>query len=83
MAQRHFFDAIPEPQSNLQSLLETVKALKVSVEMLCGHRQLGPAAHIFVQADAPNAVGVGDLWIDRDGRARYWNGSIWVKVLAT
>jgi hypothetical protein len=74
--------SIPDPQPTLDSLSETVRALKQVVELLAGQRLGGAAAHVFVQSAAPTAIGVGDLWIDPSNSSvmRYWNGNLWTKI---
>lgn len=81
MVEKHIYPAVPEPQPTLPALYESVKTLKIAVEMLTGQRPLGRAAQTFVQTTQPVTTGVGDLWIEpTSGSLQYWNGSAWVAL---
>lgn len=76
------YPSIPDPQNSVESVAETVRALKMAVEMLSGQRRGGPAAHVFVQLNTPTAISAGDLWIDpiHNSIIRYWTGTEWLKL---
>lgn len=75
------YPSIPDPQPTLESLSESVRMLKLAVEVLTGQRSGGAASHHFVQETAPTAIAKGDLWIiPSTSLVRYWNGSLWVKL---
>lgn len=75
------YPAIPDPQPTVESLADTVRALKIAVELLTAQRAGGAASHTFVQETVPVAIGTGDKWIiPSTGLIRYWDGSQWVKL---
>lgn len=77
----NIYPAIPEPQPTLDALAETVRALKIAVELLTAQRGHAGAAHVFNQDEAPTAIAVGDFWITKDASLiRYWNGTQWLKL---
>lgn len=80
------FPSVPVPTSDPDALLETVIALKQTVEMLTGQDQgNGYAPHVFVQPGVPQALHTGDLWLCTtlsNSTFNIWNGSQWVKIAA-
>jgi len=75
------FASIPEPTPTVEGLLETVQALKTTVEVLAGLRAGQPAAYVFLQSSIPSQPKVGDLWINSgNGVMTYWNGTTWLLV---
>ena len=76
------YPSIPDPTNTVDSLLNTVRALKQSMEQITGQRANGAAAHVFAQDDPPTAIAVGDFWIDTNAKSalRYWNGNEWVLI---
>lgn len=79
------FPAIPEFTNTFEGMAATIRALKLSVEMLAGMRQgesFG-APQVFVQGAEPNRALTltykkGDLWIDTStNRVHFWTGSGW------
>jgi len=77
------YPAIPDPNPDITSLTETVRALKQAVEALTGQSKTGGAAHVFTQDTVPTAIAVGDIWIEGPigaGTMRYWNGTQWLGV---
>jgi hypothetical protein len=73
------FPSIPDPQSNVDSLYSTVRALKYTVELLTGQSGAVAAARVFVQAPVPSPLASGDLWIDtsRNNKLLTWDGIDW------
>lgn len=76
------YPSIPDPQNTVESLAETVRALKMTVETLAGQRDGGRATRAFEQVDEPKNPRIGDTWVDKTdaGRVRLWNGTYWVDV---
>lgn len=77
-----YYPAIPDPQPTVESLTETVRILKAAVELLTAQRGDAAAAHVFVQSTTPEAIHLGDIWIDKQNSSviRYWTGDAWTKV---
>jgi hypothetical protein len=79
------FAQIPEPTSNIEDLLSTVKALKQTTEMLIGARGTSRPTQTFVSQQPPTALGIGDRWckpaLTSTDKASeyYWNGKDWVR----
>jgi hypothetical protein len=79
------FPAIPDFMNTPESIGESVRAIKISVELLTGQRQgesIG-APDMFVQVNTP-AFGpqtqfrVGDLWINPEAKTLlFWDGQQW------
>lgn len=75
------YPAIPDPQPTVESLTDSVRMLKLAVELLTRQRGNGGASHVFYQDDTPVAVSTGDLWIDMSAsRLRFWNGTEWANL---
>ena len=78
------FPSIPVPTDDPKSLLESVNALKQTVEMLTGQDTTTDksAAHTFVQASAPVALHVGDMWLCTSTVYSFniWDGFNWLKI---
>ena len=77
------FPGIPEPTPLLSGYLETIRALKQSVELMIGTRGSVASTVTYVQALAPlpTDVKVGDRWIDSTSSIeRYWSGTEWVDL---
>lgn len=78
------YPAIPDPTPTVESLAETVRVMKVAVDLLTGQRTGGTAAHTFTQETTPTALTTGDLWIvPSTGAVSYWDGSGWLVVNPT
>lgn len=78
------YPAIPDPTPTVESLAESVRVLKMAVELLTAQRAGGAAAHIFLQETAPTPIQAGDLWIvPSTSLIRYWNGLNWLKLTIT
>lgn len=73
------FPAIPDPHPTPESLAESVRSLKIGMELLTGQRPGAQPSCTFVQAAVPTPVSVGDRWVDNDGVERYWTGVEWRK----
>ena len=77
------FPSIPDPGATLDGVLEAVRPLKQSVQLLVGqagaeHRG---APRMYIQKIIPRSDHIGDLWINTDTNAlSYWNGSSWIKL---
>lgn len=78
------FVQIPECTEDPQSMLRTIQAMKVAVEMLMGVRgDLRPSI-TWVQQQPPTAKGIGDRWCKPSRSATdpsaefYWDGKAWV-----
>ena len=73
------FPSIPEPTSNPDSVLTSVRALKQAVELLIGTRGNVAPTRCFVQGDAPSAERAGDIWINtaNNNKALVWDGTDW------
>jgi hypothetical protein len=80
------FPSIPVPTADPAALLESVNALKQTVEMLTGQDQSDKfAPHVFVQDATPDAYHVGDLWFCTSvvtSSFNVWSGAKWVKIAA-
>lgn len=75
------YPSIPDPTPTVESLAESVRTLKMAVELLTGQRAGGSAAHTFAQETTPTALQVGDLWvIPSTGVASYWDGANWLAL---
>lgn len=78
------FPSIPDPQPTTESLADSVRALKMAVELLTGQRPGAESNRVFVQDATPTALRAGDLWITvSTSLIRYWNGSTWLKLTIT
>jgi hypothetical protein len=78
------YPSIPEPGNKLESLLETVRIMKLTIEMLTGQLKGDSqgAPRIFIQSTQPTTTYKGDLWVnDSTSNMFYWNGSAWAKVI--
>ncbi len=82
------FPAIPDVGSSLESVANSVRGLKDSVEILTGKRQ-GQALGVpdmYVQENEPapgrqTSFKTGDLWIKPSTRVlSYWSGQQWVAL---
>ena len=73
------FPSIPEPTSNSDSVLATVRALKQAVELLVGTRGNVSPTRCFVQGNTPAAERAGDIWINtaNNNKALVWDGTDW------
>lgn len=76
------YPAIPDPTPTVESLAETVRVMKVAVELLTGQREGASPNKTFVQTGTPTAINAGDRWVDGDGTERYWDGASWMKPSA-
>lgn len=76
------YPAIPEPQNNIESVADTVRALKMAVETLVGQRAGGAATRVFNQTTEPTDARGGDLWLkSNDAGSMYlYNGYFWVDL---
>ena len=83
------YDPIPDPEASIDSLLRTVKAMKMTVEQLTGQTpnlDIKAPNRNFVQRNTPEAFSQGDLWTKLAVLAgevpivSIWNGSKWVVV---
>lgn len=75
----NIYPSIPDPTATVESLAESVRTLKMAVELLTGQRSGGSAAHTFTQETTPTALQTGDMWIvPSTGTVNYWNGSSWM-----
>ena len=76
------YPSIPDPQNNIESLAESVRALKMAVETLVGQRDGGRATRVFTQTDEPSNPQAGDMWMVANdaGAMRVWNGYFWVDI---
>lgn len=76
------YPAIPDPQSTLASVTDSVRALKMSVETLTGQREGGPAIRRYNQLVAPTSANIGDVWQKTNdaGSLYIWNGDYWVDI---
>ena len=74
--------SIPVPvRGNVDSIHETLMAMKQATEMMMGTRNDHPTTRTFVQNTMPHAYNVGDQWIVANtGKLNYWNGSQWLPV---
>lgn len=78
--------SIPDPTSDIGSLVASVSALKQVVENLTGQR--GGTAYgspkIWVQVSPPTGAVVGDFWIHKQtNKLRFWDGANWQNVYAS
>lgn len=76
------YPAIPDPQNNVESLADAVRALKMAVETLAGQRSGGAAARVFEQVTQPSNPRGGDIWLVSNdaGTMRVWNGHYWFDI---
>ena len=76
------FPSIPEPVGNNTSLLDVVRAMKHSIELLTGQRGTVSPTRVFVQSATPTAERTGDLWVctSANNRMRVWDGDNWPTV---
>lgn len=76
------YPAIPDPQNNVESLADAVRALKMAVETLAGQRSGGAAVRVFNQATQPSNPRGGDIWLVSNdaGTMRIWNGHYWYDI---
>lgn len=74
------YPAIPDPIQTTDSMLSTIRALKMSVELLTGQRGAVAPTKVFVQTDTPTAEKAGDLWVNEASTLRYWTGSEWKNI---
>jgi hypothetical protein len=72
--------SIPTPvKGNVDSMHDTMMAMKQAVEHLIGTRGAQPASRTFVQNTVPTAYNVGDHWVNsNNGKHSYWDGSKWL-----
>lgn len=73
------YPSIPDPAKNIDSLYETVTALKRAVEQLTGQAGGIVPSHVFTVTKPPKEANVGDLWINQAG-LWFWNGTEWQAV---
>lgn len=76
------YPAIPDPQNNVESLADAVRALKMAVETLVGQRSGGAAVRVFEQITQPSNPRGGDIWLVSNdaGTMRIWNGHYWYDI---
>lgn len=76
------YPSIPDPQNNIESLADSVRALKMAVETLVGQRDGGRASRVFTQTSEPEDPQSGDMWMVANdaGAMRIWNGYFWVDI---
>jgi hypothetical protein len=77
------YPSIPEPVASIESLLESVRVMKITIELITGQLKgvSAGAPRIFVQSSQPNTNDIGDLWVNTtNSRMSYWNGSSWLVV---
>lgn len=76
------YPSIPDPQNNIESLADSVRALKMAVETLVGQRDGGRASRVFTQTSEPDSPQSGDMWMVANdaGAMRIWNGYFWVDI---
>jgi hypothetical protein len=73
------YPAIPDPIQTTDSMLNTIRALKISVELLTGQRGAVAPTKVFVQTGTPTAEQVGDMWVNTTTNYLYfWSGTDWV-----
>lgn len=77
------YPAIPDPQPTPESLAESVRMLKLGMEVLTGQRAGGAPTRTFIQDATPTALSKGDEWFDSSGKHRYWDGKEWLLVYQT
>ena len=73
------FPSIPDPTASVDSLLTTVRVLKMAVELLTGQRGAVAPNRVYTQATAPTPEQAGDMWV-YNGTLLYWDGSAWIAV---
>lgn len=73
------FAAIPEPMPTMESMLNTVQALKQTVELLTGQRGNVAPTRVFVQNGKPTPERVGDIWVNTSAtnKVLVWDGTDW------
>lgn len=76
------FPSIPDPVGNGASVLDAVRAMKHSVELLTGQRGSVSPTRVFVQSATPTAGQTGDLWVctSANNRMLVWDGKNWSTV---
>jgi len=77
------YPSIPEPMASIDGILETVRVMKLTIEMLTGQLKgvSSGAPRIFVQSSQPTTNDIGDLWINSANRKMsYWSGSAWLVI---
>ena len=77
------YPSIPDPNNTLESIGESVRTMKQSVELLTGQRTgvSRGAPRIFVQPATPSTIDIGDLWINTaTNKLLYWSGSTWTSL---
>lgn len=81
------YPPLPDPAADVDTLLKTVEALKITVETLLGtvgHN--GWANQMFFQRDVPEASKTGDMWTRPAMLAgevdivSVWTGGTWQKL---
>lgn len=86
-APKKIYTPIPDPGDDHGSLVESIKAMKETIEVLTGDRGTsGQANQTFIQRDTPEAHKIGDGWL-RPALLKgevpvksYWDGKQWVKT---
>ena len=77
------FPSIPDPGSTSDGMMDAVRAMKQSMQLLIGqtgadHRG---APRMYIQKTIPKSDHIGDLWINTETNSlSYWNGSNWIKL---
>lgn len=76
------FPAIPDPIQTTDSMLETIRALKIAVELLIGVRGTVAPTKTYMQQGYPTAERIGDMWVNAygDGKLYVWDGTNWSVV---
>jgi len=78
------FPSIPVPTDDPKSLLETVLAIKQTVDALTGQDNSERFAnHVFVDHETPTAIHKGDIWLYEGERfsLNIWNGVRWILIV--
>lgn len=63
-------------------MLDAIKAMKQTVELLAGQRGGLAPARVFVQATTPVALREGDLWVKTNAANKLlvWTNNAWLSV---
>ena len=71
--------SIPTPvRGNLDSIHETLMAVKHATEQLMGTRNDHPVTRTFIQETTPFAYVTGDQWVQPStAHISYWEGKAW------
>jgi hypothetical protein len=68
-------------KDDLDNRYEALIAIKMAVEMMQGQRGGIPVARTFVQEDTPQAMNVGDFWVQPSKQhVSCWGGANWIAL---